>query len=145
MRFLSSCICVSWTLHYSYPLLASSLHLGSLGFRVDVGCGYITLRLIIEQSQMKPIVTTTRRALLLISDNQFLDNRFTIPSSSNISILVAMLRYRLPIIFDHWLVGDCQICLAVTADDLRFNRGTYPIVLLHLVGDSSNYLFLVCF
>lgn len=147
MRFVLSFIYLSLTLRHDRALLAFSLHLGSLGFGVVVGRGYIDLHLIIEYKQMQPIFTTTRRSLLLIGDEQSIDNRFIVLLETNMSILVALVRHRVPIIFDHRLAVVCKLILDVTANDLRFNHGTYPIGLLHLLGDLIKQftIFLVCF
>lgn len=139
-----SCICVSLTTRHGPALLEFGLYSGSLGFGVVVRIGYKALHFLIEYKPIQPIVTTTRRALLLIRDDQFIGNRFSVRFPKNISFLVSLVLHWLPIIFYYRLVVVGEI-LDVTPDDVRFNHGTYPIVLIHLFGDLSKDFFVFCF
>lgn len=81
-------------------LVDTSLGPGVLEFRFNlgrlllvfvVGRTHIALHLFIERRQRKPIVTTTRSTHLLIREDEFVDNRFTVPFATSICILIALI------------------------------------------------------
>lgn len=113
-----SCIRVLLTLRNVRALFTFSLHLGSISFGFVVGCGYIALHFLIEHKEMKPILQTTYRSFLLIHEGELVDKRLTALSATNIYVLVALVRYLLPFVFDHRLVLVSKIVFDMVTDDL---------------------------